>query len=100
MFPLFYVSKAYIYCSQFIHRTMPSRKAALVFCNCTECCHISHHPKGRPFSSAIEKTAHLARMHLEREPRSHQTEPQVAQEDIGDIGARVFATTVLDDGPD
>ena len=79
---------------------MPSRKAALVFCNCTECCHISHHPKGRPFSSAIEKTAHLARMHLEREPRSHQTEPQVAQEDIGDIGARVFATTVLDDGPD
>jgi hypothetical protein len=81
---------------------MPARKRAPVFCTCTACRHYSGHSEGVAFPSKIERTAHLARLKLEREATNGSDASaytQLTEEDIQAAGAEVFVSTLLDDGP-
>jgi hypothetical protein len=78
---------------------MPARKNAPVFCTCAACCRYSGHSKGVAFSSTIERTAHLARVNLERDTINSSAHTQPAEEDIQAASADVFVSTLLDNGP-
>jgi hypothetical protein len=83
---------------------MPARKKAPIFCACAACCRYSGHSKGVAFPSMIERTAHLARVNLERDAMdttapTQPTEIRVTEEDIHAAGAEVFVSTFLDNGP-
>lgn len=71
---------------------MPARRSQ-VYCDCSHCVKSSGNPRGRLFESAIARTAHLARLRVENESIA-------AQEDIESRAARLFVSTVIDDGPD
>ena len=93
---------------------MPGRKTTPVVCSCDFCC--SAVTGGRQFPSAIAKSAHLARIRLERSSSIHAQQPDASgsafvttsarssatsQGESDDIAAaQVFATALLDPGPD
>ena len=87
---------------------MPGRKANPVICTCDSCC--STAVGGRPFPSAIAKSAHLARVRLERSSSIPAQHPDAnsgdaftatsAERESDDLAAQVFATALLDPGPD
>jgi Chromo (CHRromatin Organisation MOdifier) domain/Transposase family tnp2 len=70
---------------------MPARRRQ-VYCDCAHCVRGSGSPRGQLFESAIAKNAHLARLRVENE--------SISQEEIDSQAARLFVSTVIDEGPD
>jgi hypothetical protein len=72
---------------------MPARPSPPVYCTCERCVHDAGDSRGIRFPSTNARNAHLARVRLEQE------EWDAARGNIAAEEARVFVTTVMDNGP-
>jgi hypothetical protein len=72
---------------------MPARQGQAVYCTCPSCVDSAGSSLGKRFTSSLKKNVHLARVKLENERIA-------SQDDIDSQAARVFISTVIDEGPD